>query len=256
MKTRIFVLSIALFSVSFLQAQWTTAGNVTHTNNYIGIGTASPSSPIHFERNENGSTILQITNSDPGASARAGLSIGTGTSGSHFHMFRTSTGYTGVSTWQNAGILSTDSGVLNGMVLRTSTGNIRFQPGGTTDKIVFTENGNVGIGILNIPAGYKLAVDGKIIAEELKVQLSGDWPDYVFQSDYQLASLEEVEAHIQTNGHLPNIPSATEVEENGIAVGDMQRRMMEKIEELTLHLIEQNKQIKSLQEELSSLKKQ
>lgn len=104
-----------------------------------------------------------------------------------------------------------------------------------------------------LPTNYKLAVGGKIICEGVRVELQENWPDYVFQSSYKLKSLEEVEQHIQENGYLPNIPSQKEVKDNGIELGEMQRLQMEKIEELTLYLIEQNKKIEFLQGQLQSL---
>jgi hypothetical protein len=113
------------------------------------------------------------------------------------------------------------------------------------------ELGGVGIGVnsgASIPVGYMFAVDGKMIAEELKVQLSGSWPDYVFSNDYKLKSYDELRSFIKTNNHLPNIPAAAEVEKNGIEVGDMQKRMMEKIEELTLYILELEKRIKTIEE--------
>ncbi len=93
---------------------------------------------------------------------------------------------------------------------------------------------------------YLLAVDGKIISEEVRVELSGSWPDYVFDEDYALLSLEQLEQHIETVGHLPGIPSANTVETEGILLGDMQRVMVEKIEELTLYVIDLQKQIEEL----------
>ncbi|MBC7777942.1 MAG: hypothetical protein H7246_21085 [Phycisphaerae bacterium] len=107
-----------------------------------------------------------------------------------------------------------------------------------------------------IPTGYMLAVGGKVICEELKVQLKNAWPDYVFGKGYKLPTLEEVERHIQAEQHLPGIPSACEVEENGISVGEMQTKMMEKIEELTLYIIDLNKENKGLQERVKQLEKQ
>lgn len=101
---------------------------------------------------------------------------------------------------------------------------------------------------LNTATGYKLAVSGKVICEELKVKLSGSWPDYVFDQDYKLPGLEEVEQYIKEHKHLPNIPAAAEIETNGMEVGEMQKKMMEKIEELTLYVIE-------LKKELALLKK-
>ena len=115
--------------------------------------------------------------------------------------------------------------------------------------------GQVGIGTLKLPAGYKLAVGGRVICEEVKVQLQNAWPDYVFAPNYDLQPLEAVEAHIKEKQHLPGIPSACEVEENGISVGEMQTKMMEKIEELTLYLIELKKDNTSLRQEVENLKR-
>lgn len=114
-------------------------------------------------------------------------------------------------------------------------------------------NGNVGIGTTD-PKGYKLAVAGNMIAESVKVQLQSGWPDYVFSRDYQLPSLQQTEKHIKDKGHLPGIPSAAEVKANGIDVGEMNAKLLQKIEELTLHLIEQGKGYKALQKEVKLLK--
>ncbi len=107
--------------------------------------------------------------------------------------------------------------------------------------------GDVAIGTSTVPNGYKMAIDGKLITEEVKVQLSGNWPDYVFTSDYDLLSLEETQKYINKNGHLPNIPSANEAEANGIEIGEMNRLLLEKIEELTLYILEQEERITKLE---------
>ncbi|MFK7969462.1 MAG: hypothetical protein AB8F95_03795 [Bacteroidia bacterium] len=114
-------------------------------------------------------------------------------------------------------------------------------------------NQGVAIGTSSVPANYKLAVDGRIICEELRVRVSSLWPDYVFSDTYKLRSLEEVEAHIEENSHLPGIPAAAEIEAEGIPVGEMQKMMMEKIEELTLYVIDQNKQLKAQQAQIEAL---
>lgn len=101
--------------------------------------------------------------------------------------------------------------------------------------------------------GYELSVNGQIVCEELLVEDSADWPDYVFKDDYRLAPLEEVEAHIRERRHLPGIPTASEIAANGLPIGEMQKRMMEKIEELTLHLIDQNKRMVSQEERIRQL---
>lgn len=112
----------------------------------------------------------------------------------------------------------------------------------------------VSIGTAYVPPGYMLAVDGSIIAEEVVVELSTSWPDYVFEGDYELKTLDQVEYEIKQNGHLPGIPSAAQIETEGLELGEMQRRMMEKIEELTLYVIEINKENRVLKSELENLK--
>jgi len=96
-------------------------------------------------------------------------------------------------------------------------------------------NGNLGVGTDN--PTEKLAVKGKIRAQEIKVE-TADWPDYVFAKGYQLPSLQETEKHIKEKGHLPGIPSAEEVKANGVDLGAMNAKLLKKIEELTLYLIE------------------
>ena len=104
-------------------------------------------------------------------------------------------------------------------------------------------------------ANYKLLVNGKVLVRnEVYVKQDGiGWADYVFAKDYKLMPLQEVEQHIQEKGHLPNMPSASEVEKDGIAVGDIIKRQQEKIEELTLYLIEMKKQNDELQKRMEAL---
>ncbi len=119
--------------------------------------------------------------------------------------------------------------------------------GQTGSLILQNDGGSVRIGNVAVPGGYKFAINGKMVCEEVKVKLaSSGWPDYVFADTYQLKPLHEVEKFIAANKHLPNIPPAAEVEKNGIEIGDMQKRMMEKIEELTLYVIELEKKINEL----------
>jgi len=98
-----------------------------------------------------------------------------------------------------------------------------------------------------------LAVDGKIIGEEMRIQNSNNWPDYVFAEEYDLMPLDELKQTIALQKHLPNIPPASVVEEEGILIGDMQKRMMEKIEELTLYILDLHESIKIQQSEIARL---
>jgi trimeric autotransporter adhesin len=108
-------------------------------------------------------------------------------------------------------------------------------------------------GYFPVPAlGYKLAVKGKIVAEEVLVANRSLWPDYVFNNNYKLKSIDELDTYIKTNKHLPNIPSASEMAA-GIETGTMITKQMEKIEELTLYIIEQNKKIQEQEKRLKAL---
>ena len=102
---------------------------------------------------------------------------------------------------------------------------------------------------------YKLFVEGGIRSEKVKVDLKTGWADYVFEDEYDLRPLTEVESFIQKNNHLPDVPSAVEVEENGIDVAEMDATLLRKIEELTLYVIELQKQNKALQERVETLEK-
>ncbi|RMG72325.1 MAG: hypothetical protein D6722_05605 [Bacteroidetes bacterium] len=109
----------------------------------------------------------------------------------------------------------------------------------------------VTIGTTTLPNGYRLAVDGDVICEGILVELSTSWPDYVFEPAYPLPTLAEVEQHITEKGHLPGMPSAAEMADKGLDLGDMQLKMMEKIEELTLYILQQEKRIQELEAALS-----
>ncbi len=114
-------------------------------------------------------------------------------------------------------------------------------------QMTITNDGNVGIGKEN-PTD-KLEVNGTIHAKEVRVDVQG-WPDYVFENDYQLPTIEEVETHIKEKGHLPNVPSAADVETNGLKLAEMNVKLMEKVEELTLYIIDLNKKVKELESHL------
>lgn len=143
----------------------------------------------------------------------------------------------------------------NLIITNESNGEIKFstKPLNFASNLVqmtITNEGNVGIGKEN-PTD-KLEVNGIIHAKEVRVDVQG-WPDYVFEKDYQLLTIEEVEKNIKEKGHLPNVPSATEIEANGLKLAEMNVKLMEKVEELTLYIIELNHRVKELE---SNLKKE
>ncbi|WP_303318599.1 hypothetical protein Q4Q34_04630 [Flavivirga abyssicola] len=105
-------------------------------------------------------------------------------------------------------------------------------------------NGTVGIGTTDTK-GFKLGVNGKIAATEVKVATYSNWADFVFEKNYNLPTLKEVEEHIKENGHLKDIPSAKEVKKDGFFLGDMDSKLLQKIEELTLYTIEQQKELQN-----------
>jgi hypothetical protein len=126
-----------------------------------------------------------------------------------------------------------------------SGGPLRFfSNSGTTEFMTLTTSGNLGIGT-TVP-NEKLTVKGTIYGREVKVDLSVPGPDYVFEKDYNLTSLEELKSYIVANKHLPEVPSAKEMEQNGIKVGEMEMLLLKKIEELTLHVIAQQEEIKEM----------
>ncbi|CAH0277510.1 hypothetical protein SRABI27_04838 [Pedobacter sp. Bi27] len=121
----------------------------------------------------------------------------------------------------------------------------------TNNSLVISgTNGNVGIGTASL--NEKFNVEGKIRAREIKVE-SAFWPDYVFEVNYPIISLKNLDLYIKENKHLPGMPSAKEVAANGIELGEMNKKLLEKIEELTLHLIEKDQKIDALIERVEVL---
>lgn len=215
MKTIIMIGLLTATLHSFGQNTFPLTGNV-------GIGTNSPGAKLSFnDVNDDTSSPSGITWFSPNP-----LSYG---------IYRTEGDWIEPNyqqmriTWDTGVII--DPGVLYGKCyLDVQGGGLRV----TT--------GNVGIGTTDTK-GYKLAVNGNIKAKEIKVE-STNWPDYVFEKSYALPTLKEIEKQIKEKGHLPGIPSAAEVNANGIDLGYMNAKLLQKIEELTLHLIEKDKQVK------------
>ncbi|MEL7146161.1 MAG: hypothetical protein AAFO69_07320 [Bacteroidota bacterium] len=251
-------------------------GNTRYANN-VGANYGGAGS-IMFMGN-GGTMDFYITNSSTGKDTdinwgipkmrltRYGLvGIGTGTpkakldinhTGTLGNRFIESNAFLKISSGGSSLLMDNNEIYSNHMLLIGSAFNhdIRFRNISSTnyaDLMTIRPSGNVGIGTTT--PSHKLSVNGTIRAKEIKCQAS-PWPDYVFTDTYELKSLSSVADFISENGHLPNIPSAAEVEENGIALGEMNARLLEKIEELTLYAIDQEQQNMEQQEVISKLLK-
>ncbi|UCJ06246.1 hypothetical protein KTO58_21605 [Chitinophaga pendula] len=143
-----------------------------------------------------------------------------------------------------------NSALVQGMdlVFSTSTGSTAAD---LKERLRIKDNGQVAIGTDN-PGGYKLAVGGSIGAQRLRVTMTG-WSDFVFHPSYSLISLQELQQFIRDNGHLPGIPTEREVLADGVDVGEMNKLLLQKIEELTLYLIEVNRKVEQQQERIKQL---
>lgn len=155
--------------------------------------------------------------------------------------------------------LTSDENVKYKLVIKSGKCGSTFLDGSGSAFVEgnFVSMGNIGIGTSNFVDGsdtYRLSVKGKIRAEEIKVY--NTWADYVFALDYKLDDLKEVESYIVKNGHLKNVPSAKEITERGLELGEMSKIQQEKIEELTLYLIQQNKEIEKLKAQMKILMQQ
>jgi hypothetical protein len=218
-----------------LGASSTGAGSVVETltllpSGFVGIGTTNPSTALDIiAASNNAYGLLKLRSSN---SNNAGITFWTG-------------GDDTMRNWQISNNYVT-SGGLSFMRSTSNTGNP------TTPVMEFDVSGNVGIGTQN--PTQKLSVAGTIRAYAVVVDTG--WSDYVFDDNYRLAPLSEVESHIKAEKHLPGIPSAAEVAEHGVSLGDMQSKLLAKVEELTLHLIAQEKEIAALKNQNSVFEKQ
>ncbi len=268
---------------------WDLNGSDIYNNNggKVGIGTATPTEKLTIVTpfNTNGWSHIGEqagSNSIVLGDAIGGVSAGIGTFSEH--AFRLIAGTSGrMSIYPTGEVVIGDNSVGavgkltvkttnntdgishigdNGNILKTIMGgtsagigtfshtNMRIFSGGTSRILISELTGNVGIGTDN--PTYKLSVVGNIRCTEVVVETG--WADYVFHKNYRLKPLADVERFVKQNNHLPNIPSAKEIGEKGLSVGDVQKKMMEKIEELTLYMIDADKRLKESSREIERLK--
>lgn len=208
---------------------------ILQANGNVGIGTETPQEKLHIAgaiRGNGTNGALQIR------TAKGTTTIGA--MSDYYSNFETDR----PMFFFNHGLMVADGKICSfgGYNLSFSTNN--------TERMTILSKGNVGIG--TIAPKYKLDVNGTLRANEILVNI-GNGADFVFEDDYQLRPLQEVKSFIHENGHLPEIQSAVDMQENGVNMNQLQIQLLQKIEELTLYLIQQEQTIQQLQEQLNSL---
>lgn len=230
-------------------------------NGNVGIGTDNPKSTVDV-LGQISSYLVSIGQQDLITSTKNFVNLSTNNHGS---MLLSSNLY--ISGDDNLKIANTHTTMAGAAILmpgnlRPNQGSIIFYtnpvspvnvdaPFTGTAAMLIKSNGNVGIGTSNTD-DFKLAVNGTIRAKEIKVE--ANWADFVFEEGYKLRSLEEVAAYIKTNKHLPDIPSEKEVSENGIHIGEMNAKLLQKIEELTIYMIDMKNENDKLKAEIKEIK--
>ncbi|WP_157986588.1 hypothetical protein [Chitinophaga alhagiae] len=150
---------------------------------------------------------------------------------------------------------SPDGTAENVGIVTNASNDLSFYVGGPDKMYIKNATGNIGIGT-NDPGNYKLAVEGAICARKVKVTQQQTWADHVFEDNYALSTLYELETFVKINKHLPEVPAEKEVSTNGIDLGEMNKILLQKVEELTLYLIGHRKELDSLKKDNKIMKEE
>lgn len=246
----------------------------------VGIGTITPNAVLDVQRNINAGPVLRLgSNFDSGQALD--FSVTQTSTNNGYYAFDLSASFPG---WQNIAVPVGKVGIgtttpvekLNISTTGTSpqlvisqnnlassgahwyfqSANGKFYLGNTTnntgayaslaDRLIIDNTGNVGIGTPS--PDEKLTVNGTIHSKEVKVNNSIPVPDYVFKKTYKLPSLRQLKTYLKANHHLPEIPSATEIAENGLDLGEMNLKLLKKVEQLTLYAIDQKEENEKLKQ--------
>ncbi len=217
-------------------------------NGNIGVGTVTPITKLHVRKAKYGTKTQHAIGMFEGLDCQLDLiSSSDATWGSSLNLVE-GNGTSNTDVWSI--VRQTTNGQGNSS-LNFNFGTYNHHLNST--KLTILNNGNVGIG-KNPDSSTKLDVAGTIRAEEIRVEANGQTADFVFAEDYNLKDLSEVETFIKNNKHLPDIPSAEEMEEEGVNLAEMNKLLLQKIEELTLHTIAQEKKLREKGKDVKELK--
>ena len=219
--------------------------NIYYNDGYVGIGTVSPAANLHIQKGVN------ITNV---ADSNSVIQLESGANATNF-WFNVPTALSG-GTNATMGF-ATGGAIQHGMTYNVANDYLILTNdganGSATSGIIIDNSGKIGVGTTS--PSYLLAVKGSIGCQELTITNTG-WSDFVFEKNYKLPPLKEVEEYISKNKHLPGIPTEAEVKEKGVSVGNISSKLLQKIEELTLYLIDLKKENDSLKAQLATIQKQ